>query len=318
MTPHVFAGSPLDRLDYRRRDPDWIAARLQDPATKFLPVSKLAPAVQSQDAYGLAWCDASVLERKAEGSDPVLLGARGDEILFGVDVTGLDEPAEALGLSGVEFPDLRAAAGRLSVEDASIAAQARHLVDWHSRHRFCPGCGQPTQTKDGGWARLCPSCSTEHFPRTDPVAIMLVLRGDRCLLGRQPSWPKPFFSALAGFVEPGETLEETVRREVKEEAGIDVGKVKYHSSQPWPFPASLMMGCMADATSEEITVDTSELEEAVWFTRDEVRAALRRPTDKLAVPPKMAIAHALLVAWIDRTGPEDESAEPRRPMRLGD
>lgn len=313
MTPHVFAGSPLDRLDYRRRDPEWIAARLQDPATRFLPVSKLAPAIRSQDAYELCWSDGSVLSQKADGSDPVLLGARGEEILFAVDVTGPDEPAKALGLTGVEFPDLRAAAARLSGEDASIAAQARHIVDWHSRHRFCPGCGQPTQARDAGWSRRCPSCSTEHFPRTDPVAIMLVHRGDRCLLGRQPSWPKPFFSALAGFVEPGETLEETVRREVKEEAGIDVGTVRYHSSQPWPFPASLMMGCMAAATSEAITVDTSELEEAAWFTRDEVRAALRRPTDTLAVPPKMAIAHALLRVWA-----EEEPAEPRRPMRLGD
>jgi NAD+ diphosphatase len=190
-------------------------------------------------------------------------------------------------------------ASRLSPEDAAIAAQARHLVDWHSRHRFCPGCGHSTFSKDGGWSRLCGSCGSEHFPRTDPVVIMLVRDGERCLLGRQPNWPKPFHSALAGFVEPGETLEEAVRREVKEEAGLDVGAVHYHSSQPWPFPASLMLGCFADATTNEIVVDRSELEEAGWFERDEVRAALRRPSDRLAVPPRMAIAHQLLRAWID-------------------
>lgn len=255
--------------------------------------------MQGQDEPALAWCRAHALELRAEGSDPVLLGARGDEVLFAVDITGVEHPAEKLGLMGAEFPDLRAVASRLSVEDAAIAAQARHIVDWHSRHQFCPGCGKSTHTKDGGWARQCSSCSAEHFPRTDPVAIMLVRSGDRCLLGRQPAWPRPFFSALAGFVEAGETLEETVRREVKEEAGIDIGAVHYHSSQPWPFPASLMMGCMADATSEEITVDASELEEAMWFTRDEVRQSLRRPTDKLAVPPRMAIAHALLRVWVE-------------------
>jgi NAD+ diphosphatase len=229
----------------------------------------------------------------------VLLGSRDGEILFAIDVTGLDEPAGKLGLNDAEFPDLRAIASVLSPADASIAAQARHLLDWHSRHRFCPGCGQPTKAKDAGWARICPSCSTEHFTRTDPVAIMLVHSGDRCLLGRQAAWPRPFFSALAGFVEPGETLEETVRREVKEEAGVDVGAVHYHSSQPWPFPASLMLGCLADATSEEIKVDGAELEEAAWFTRDDVVRSLRRPSDVLAVPPRMAIAHQLLRVWAE-------------------
>ncbi|MDG2304942.1 MAG: NAD(+) diphosphatase [Candidatus Binatia bacterium] len=297
--PHTFAGSPLDRLDRHRRDPDWMAAQLEAKTTRFLAVSKLAPAVQGQETPGLAWCRSHVLDLRAPGSEPIFLGSRGDKMLFAVDVTGVEHPGEKLGLRDAEFPDLRAIATRLSVEDASIAAQARHMVDWHARHGFCPGCGQPTHAKDGGWARQCPSCDTEHFPRTDPVAIMLVYKDDRCLLGRQPAWPRPFFSALAGFVEAGETLEETVRREVMEEAGIEVGAVRYHSSQPWPFPASLMMGCMAEATSEDITVDTSELEEALWFTRDEARQSLRRPTDKLAVPPKMAIAHQLLRVWAE-------------------
>lgn len=298
--PNVFAGSPLDRLDFRRRDPEWLAARLEDPTARFLPLSGLAPAVHAGEPSALAWAKRSALELRTEGTDPIFLGARQDApdaALFAIDVTGTENPGERLGLLNVEFPDLRAVAMRLGVGDASIAAQARHLVDWHSRHGFCPGCGQPTRSKDGGWSRICDACSTEHFPRTDPVAIMLVHRGDRCLLGRQPAWPRPFFSALAGFVEAGETLEECVRREVHEEAGISIGEVHYTSSQPWPFPASLMMGCFAEATSDDITVDDSELEEAAWFTREEVQLALRRPTDKLAVPPKMAIAHVLLRAW---------------------
>ena len=298
--PNVFAGSPLDRLDYRRRDPDWLAARLDDPASRFLPVSKLAPAVHDGDVPALAWAKKSALELQREGATPVLLGVHPDapdKALFAVDVTGPDNPGERLGMMGVDFPDLRAVAMRLSATDAAIAAQARHIVDWHSRHGFCPGCGATTHVKDGGWARVCDACSAEHFPRTDPVAIMLVHRGDTCLLGRQPAWPRPFFSALAGFVEAGETLEECVRREVQEEAGITIGRVEYRQSQPWPFPASLMMGCFAEATSEDIRVDESELEEAAWFTREEVQLALRRPTDKLAVPPKMAIAHVLLRAW---------------------
>ncbi len=295
-TPYVFAGNPLDRLDARRRDSDWISSRLRDRSSRFLAVAGLAPAVRE---HTLIWCGSEALDARAPGSEPVFLGVRGDQAHFAVDVTGTEDPAARLGLADAEFPDLRAIAGALPAEDASIAAQARHLVDWHGRHRFCPGCGEPTQSKDAGWARFCTACSTDHFPRTDPVAIMLVHRGDRCLLGRQPSWPKPFFSALAGFVEPGETLEETVRREVKEEAGVDVGAVAYHSSQPWPFPASLMLGCMAEAISEEIVVDGSELEEAAWFSREDVVRSLRRPSDVLAVPPRMAIAHQLLRAWVE-------------------
>ncbi len=147
--------------------------------------------------------------------------------------------------------------------------------------------------------RVCTECSTDHFPRTDPVVIMLVLRGDRCLLGRQASWPSPFFSALAGFVEGGETLEEAVRREVQEEVGVEVGAVRYLFSQPWPFPASLMMGCLAEGVSDEITVDSVEIAEARWFTRDEVKAALGGDNSVLGVPPAMAIAHQLLRAWIE-------------------
>ena len=222
---------------------------------------------------------------------------------FALDISERAEPLAEFEWEGVaSFPDLRTTAGRLPQGEAAIAAQARHLVDWHARHRFCPACGGGTRAKDGGYARLClaSDCGAEHFPRTDPVVIMLVVEGDDCLLGRQPGWPRPFFSALAGFVEPGETLEEAVRREVREEAGIPVTGVRYLASQPWPFPASLMIGCIAEASGREIHLDHHELEDAAWFSRSQVNAALRAPTPELAVPPPVAIAHRLIRAWAER------------------
>ena len=296
---NVFAGSPLDRLDHRRRDDSWIRQSLEAPQTRFLPVVGGQPGVLGDKEPRLAWADRSILERCADKPEPILLGGYEDEVFFAIDASRVDNPTEALEIQGLGFPDLRGVATRLSPADAAIAAQARHLVDWHARHGFCPGCGQTTRPKDAGWARVCSACNTEHFPRTDPVVIMLVRKGDSCLLGRQKAWPQPFFSALAGFVEPGETLEEAVRREVREEASIIVDTVAYHSTQPWPFPASLMIGCVAHAVSEDIVVDDAELEEAQWFTRDDVAAALRRPTDKLALPPRLAIAHQLLRAWVE-------------------
>ena len=295
--PYVFAGSPLERVDFRRRDADWIAARLADPASRLLPVWRLAVPVREAAAPELTWigCD----RRPEQGPEPILLGVRDGRAHFALDVSAIADPVAELGLAGTTYPDLRAVASRLVAGEASIAAQARHLVDWHARHRFCSVCGQPSRVFDAGHVRRCSSseCAAEHFPRTDPVVIMLVTQGERCLLGRQPKWPQPFFSALAGFVEPGETLEEAVRREVFEEAGVRVGEVRYHSSQPWPFPASLMMGCVADAVTDEIVVDRHELEEARWFSRDEVRAALVGSTKELALPPPLAIAHQLVRAW---------------------
>lgn len=297
--PYVFAGNPLERVDFRRRDAAWIAERLVDPETRFLPVWRLAVPVREAATPELVWIGCDV--KPDGGPDPILLGVRDGRAHFALDVSALGDPVAELGLAGATYPDLRAIASRLAVGEAGIAAQARHLVDWHARRRFCSVCGQPSRAFDAGHVRRCTSsdCAAEHFPRTDPVVIMLVTHGERCLLGRQPKWPHPFFSALAGFVEPGETLEEAVRREVFEEAGIRVGEVRYHSSQPWPFPASLMLGCMAEATTEEIRVDTHELEDARWFTRDDVRAALDGKNKDLALPPPLAIAHQLVRAWAD-------------------
>lgn len=296
--PIVFSGSPLDRLDHRRKDADWLEAQLASDTTRVLPVWRLSVLVRTGTAPALAWATPSVLEAASADTKPIFLGALGEVGHFTIDISSQPDPVKELDWDGVaEFPDLRAIAGQLPAGEAAIAAHARHLVDWHARHGHCPGCGQPTHPRDGGYLRLCGSCGAEHFPRTDPVVIMLVTDGARCLLGRQPSWPRPFFSALAGFVEPGESLEEAVRREVLEEAGIRVGAVRYLASQPWPFPASLMLGCIAEALDERIVVDTVELEEAAWFTRDQVVRAFESATPDLAVPPPVAIAHQLMRAW---------------------
>jgi NAD+ diphosphatase len=300
MKQIVFSGSTLDRAAHHRRDAAWLRERLADDATRVLPVWRLSPLVRTGDAPKLAWATPALLDGRESAPEPVFLGVADGVAHFAADLSDRPEPLAEFGFDGVaHFPDLRAVAGLLPPGDAAIAAQARQLVDWHARHGFCPGCGEATRPKDGGWARSCYACSSEHFPRTDPVVIMLVLDGERCLLGRQPAWPRPFFSALAGFVEGGETLEEAVQREVAEEAGVAVSNIRYLASQPWPFPASLMLGCTAHATTREIVVDRTELEEADWFTKDEVRAALAAPTARLAVPPPMAIAHHLIRAWVD-------------------
>jgi NAD+ diphosphatase len=198
--------------------------------------------------------------------------------------------------------DLRSIAvqGLVAPEHLPPLAEAKALLAWHARHRFCSNCGAPTDVVEAGWKRECAACKTEHFPRTDPVVIMLGVRGDRCLLGRSARFASAMWSCLAGFVEPGENVEEAVRREVREEAGIVCGRVAYFASQPWPFPMSLMIGCHAEALTDDITVDPAELEGARWFDRDEVALMLlRQHPDGLGTPPPVAIAHHIIRAWVE-------------------
>jgi NAD+ diphosphatase len=190
--------------------------------------------------------------------------------------------------------------GLVAPEHLPPIAEAKARLAWHARHRFCPNCGAPTDLAEGGWKRVCPVCKAEHFPRTDPVVIMLAVRGNQCLLGRSARFASAMWSCLAGFVEPGENIEEAVRREVQEEAGIVCGRIAYFASQPWPFPMSLMIGCHAEALNHEIKVDASELEGARWFDRDEVALMLlRRHPDGLGTPPPVAIAHHIIRAWVE-------------------
>jgi len=195
--------------------------------------------------------------------------------------------------------DRAALDGLFDPAESGPAAQARSMLDWHARHGYCARCGQPTTLAAGGYQRDCAACGAQHFPRTDPVVIMLVQHGDRLLLGRQARFKTGSYSCLAGFMEPGETVEDAVRREVREEAGITVGAVRYHSSQPWPFPANLMLGCLCEALSTDITMDADELEDCRWFPRADVALMLQdRHPEGLFCPPSIAIARRLIEAWM--------------------
>jgi len=199
------------------------------------------------------------------------------------------------------FAELRAIMIGLSARDAELAATARSVMAWHQSHRYCSACGAQSDTADAGWRRVCATCDTSHFPRTDPVVIMLIVSGDDVLVGRSPGWPEGMYSLLAGFVEPGETIEAAVRREVFEEAGIRVGAVRYLASQPWAFPASLMIGCYGDATSTKITVDPIELEDAIWVSRADMMLASQGAHPTIKPARNGAIAHFLLENWLADT-----------------
>jgi NAD+ diphosphatase len=297
--PVTFAGGRLDRAAERRSDAAWLAQCLASDDSRFLALWRLRPLVKPGEPLGLAWARRDLLAAcPGSQSAPILLGVSGGIAHFAFDVSALEKPESELGVRGVaEFHEARGAAARLARDDAANVAVARSLAAWHETQRFCGACGAKTRPERAGWMRRCDSCDREHFPRTDPVVIAVVVRGDRCLLGRQPSWPERMFSALAGFVEPGESLEEAVRREVREEAGVEVGAVRYHATQPWPFPHSLMIGCVADGLSDEISLNDRELGAARWFTRDELRAALAGGGD-YSVPGPLAIAHHLIRAFV--------------------
>lgn len=304
---NVFSGNTLDRAQTQRLDQEWLAASLEDPASRFLPFWRLDVLVKKPDSAlattrdsALAWARKGLLARAPKAPAPVLLGLRDGVAHYAVDVSSLEDPAKELGLAEVaEFTDVRGVAGQLAADDSGIVAQARALVDWHATHPFCAKCGAATTIAQGGSMRTCDQCAAEHFPRVNPVVIMLVVRGDQCLLGRQREWPRGLYSTLAGFVETGETIEEAVRREVLEESAIVVGEVAYHSSQPWPFPSSLMIGCIAEALTETVTIDAHEIDDARWFSRETLVRACRGETDasELWLPPPMAIGRRLCDVW---------------------
>lgn len=277
-----FSGDGLDRADHLRADPAATVALHAHNEARQLLWDNGAPSVDEQGK--LRWGPIS-------GSPPLLLGLDRGAPRFS-DLPGGDAPANAY----AHFQLL----SLLDAREAPTFAAALSLANWHRRHRHCSVCGQLTEPNRGGWSRMCGSCGAEHYPRVDPVVIMLAEHDGRLLLGRQPQYPPGRYSALAGFVEPGESIEAAVARELKEEAGITVRDVRYLTSQPWPFPNSLMIGAWAAALDDSLTIDTNELEDARWFGRDEVGAALANdPAAPFQPPPPTAIARTLLEAWAD-------------------
>ncbi len=279
MRPEPFFSGPgLDRADSLRADPGAIARLAEGPRARELVWRDGLPAID--EAGRLVW--------QGVDTPDLFLGFDGEEARFTAIPTSVEGSRAAFAV----MADLSSAA-------APVFAAALSLGGWHKRHHFCANCGAPTEIVRGGWSRACPACGAEHYPRVDPVVIMLAEFEGALLLGRQPHYPPRRYSALAGFVETGETIEDAVARELQEEAGIQICEVRYVASQPWPFPSSLMIGCWARASRRELTIDTAELEDARWFSREEVRAAIASSEDgPFQPPPRFAIARTLLEHWL--------------------
>ena len=302
--PIMFANNPLDRAGHQRGNEDWLAAQLASDAALIVPLWNLQPLVlpelQAGDgrdvgylpkaAFGEAWRDDMAV---------VFLGLnRRGKPLFAADISHMSSPEEFGPFKGMgQFEDLRAlaAAGDMARTELAILAQAKGMLDWHLRHGFCAQCGSPTHMLEGGYKRQCGNCGAEHFPRTDPAVIMLVANGDRIVLARKRGWPEDRYSVLAGFVEPGETPEGADIRDVMEEVGLPAVNVRYHSAQPWPFPANLMLGYFAETESEDISIDDDEIEHARWFTREELEEEARAYHEK---PHSVSIARRLIADWV--------------------
>jgi NAD+ diphosphatase len=299
---NVFAGNPLDRASYQRSQSEWVAQKVADPDSLAMVLWNGKPMVENRNGGGsqIAYVRASMAEELSDAGERLLfMGLWKETAVFALDMEGQTDPADGPMQGMGRFEDLRAVALDLPSGDAAMAATAKAMFEWRRRHRYCSNCGQPSEPSDGGWRRLCAACKTEHFPRTDPVVIMLAIRGDRCLLGRQAVWPKGMFSALAGFLEPGESIEEACAREIFEEAGLRTARVRYHSTQPWPYPSSLMIGLMAEVEEGEATPDQTELEEVRWFTRQEARELIGAALPGARAPGSMAIAYQLIKAWAE-------------------
>jgi NAD+ diphosphatase len=300
--PHLgYTQSLIERVAERRVDAAWLAAQWIDSrARTYVIGNELIVLKHGGEVHDPEFTpqEASAL---APNSETVFLGMLDGTARFGTGITQAN--AEALKTrNDLVVIDLRSIAiqGLVAANQLPPLAEAKAMLHWHARHRFCSNCGAATDMVDGGWKRVCPTCKGEHFPRTDPVVIMLAVRGDKGLLGRSGRFGATMWSCLAGFVEPGESVEDAVRRETLEEAGIKCGRVKYLFTQPWPFPMSLMIGCHAEALNDDITMDANELVGARWFSKDELAAMLmRRHPEGLTTPPPVAIAHHIIREWVE-------------------
>ncbi len=305
--PNAYTGSPLDRASGRRGDAAFLASALAASESLFVPLWRTRNLLRDgrqggPEAVFLSGESARAL-RPSQDDGPVrpwaFLGLWNERAVFAVDASEAEDPHTLVPAAAGSFRDLRPTTGVLAAPEAAVLAGARALLHWQSRHRFCGVCGGPCRVEQGGHVLRCSQCGTEHFPRTDPAVIMLVHRGDSALLGHSAHFPAPtMYSTLAGFVEPGESLEEAVAREVFEETGVRVRHVRYHSSQPWPFPASLMLGFYAEATDAALAVDRAELEDARWFSSAEIR---NPEAGGFTLPRPDSIARRLIEDWVAAT-----------------
>ncbi|MCW8890973.1 MAG: NAD(+) diphosphatase [Sedimenticola sp.] len=299
IKPNFYSNPGVDRLDRFRDDPDWLTHTLQSAQARLLPLWRDRHLVtEAQQPVSFPADQTPQLLKLAR--ECVLLGSDQEgTVWLALDISDIEEPETLLGLPApYSFRDLRTLGPLIDRQTSALLAHARAMMIWHRQHRFCGLCGSPTETARSGHLRICENadCGRQHHPRTDPAVIMLIENGDYCLLGRQPSWPPGMHSTLAGFVEPGESLEDAVAREVEEEAGIEVTDIRYHSSQPWPFPSSIMLGFYATAASTEIHVDGIELESAGWFHRDQL---LNSPeNEQFHLPRRDSISWRLIENWM--------------------
>jgi NAD+ diphosphatase len=296
---NTFSGNPLDRASDRRMDESWLAEKLAAQDSLALAIWNGKPLIEAgPEGPRVAYLPAAMAEDLAGGRERLLfLGLWKEAAIFAVDIEGAADPAVGPLQGFGDFQDLRAVALKVSETDAAIAATAKQMFEWRRRHRHCAACGAPSEVADGGWKRVCRSCEVEHFPRTDPVVIMLAVHEGRCMLGRQAAWPAGMFSCLAGFLEPGETIEEACARELMEEAALEAVSVRYHSTQPWPWPSSLMIGLIAEVAHDQAAPDQTELSEVRWFTKQEARDLVAGKLPGASAPGGMAIGQALVKAW---------------------
>ncbi|MEM1379859.1 MAG: NAD(+) diphosphatase [Pseudomonadota bacterium] len=297
--PNAFCANPLDRVGVRRKDADWLADQAKDPKARLLVLYKGEPLLEQEPTRAvIQWLTLDALSALPMDRETVLLGLWDGEPIYATDVSSADDaPLTDIGT----YLPVRTAAAFLPPTELSVVAQAVWLLDWHRRNRYCAKNGDFTEAAEGGFKRINPRTGVEHFPRTDPVAIVLPYHEGSVCLGRGPHFPQGFMSAFAGYLEPGETLEQCGERELFEEVGLRAQTMDYHFSQPWPFPSSLMMGFTAQVEEKELTLDPDEIEEAAWFTRAELVDIINGDHD-IMCPPPFAIAHQLMKRWLEQTG----------------